>query len=147
LTITIDRPDRPVPMNRTGGGENHLAYHLSALLALHMFAVKNKCPIPRFLLIDQPTQVYFPSEQVYKDVGGSVQKTKTDADLDAVRRMFEILLRFTQQDVPGFQLIVTEHANLSDKWFQDTLVEESWTKPPALVPEDWQDGPFLAPVT
>jgi len=137
LTIVFDRPERPVPMSRTGGGENHLAYHLSALLALHLFASQNSRPIPRFLLIDQPTQVYFPSEQVYKDADGSVQGTEADADLSAVRRLFEMLLRFTQEDVPGFQLIVTEHANLRDQWFQDALVEDPWTKPPALVPEDW----------
>lgn len=139
LTIIFDRPERPVPMSRTGGGENHLAYHLSALLALHLFAAQNNRPIPRFMLIDQPTQVYFPSEQVYMDADGSVQKTENDADLDAVRRLFELLLNFTQKDVPGFQLIVTEHANLRDNWFQDALVEEVWAKPPALVPEDWQD--------
>ena len=137
LTIIFDRPERPVPMGRTGGGENHLAYHLSALLALHQFAARNNRPIPRFLLIDQPTQVYFPSEQLYKDADGSVQNTEADADLDAVRRLFELLLKFTQEDVPGFQLIVTEHANLREQWFQDALVEEPWTKPPALVPEDW----------
>ena len=139
LTIIFDRPERPVPMGRTGGGENHLAYHLSALLALHLFAAQNNRPIPRFLLIDQPTQVYFPSEQVYKDADGSVQKTEADADLNAVRRLFELLLKFTQEDVPGFQLIVTEHANLRDEWFQEALVEQPWTKPPALVPEDWHD--------
>ena len=138
LTIVFDRPERPVPMGRTGGGENHLAYHLSALLALHLFAAQNNRPIPRFLLIDQPTQVYFPSEQVYKDADGSVQKTEKDADLDAVRRLFELLLKFTQKDVPGFQLIVTEHANLREQWFQGALVEEPWTKPPALVPADWE---------
>lgn len=137
LTIIFDRPERPVPMARTGGGENHLAYHLSALLALHMYAAQNNRPIPRFLVIDQPTQVYFPSKQVYKDAGGSVQKTEDDADLNAVRRLFELLLKFTQEDVPGFQLIVTEHANLREQWFQDALVEQPWTKPPALVPEDW----------
>jgi hypothetical protein len=138
ITIVFDRPERPVPMSRTGGGENHLAYHLSALLALHLFAVKNNRPIPRFLLIDQPTQVYFPSDQVYKEVDGSVQKTEeADADLKAVRRLFELLLKFTQEDAPGFQLIVTEHANLREQWFQDALVEQPWTKPPALVPEDW----------
>lgn len=137
LTIIFDRPERPVPMSRTGGGENHLAYHLSALLALHLFAAQNNRPIPRFLLIDQPTQVYFPSEQVYKDADGSVQNTEADADLDAVRRLFELLLKFTREDVPGFQLIVTEHANLREHWFQNALVEEPWTKPPALVPEDW----------
>lgn len=139
LTVIFDRPERPVPMGRTGGGENHLAYHLSALLALHLFAAQNNRPIPRFLLIDQPTQVYFPSEQVYKDADGSVQKTEADADLNAVRRLFELLLKFTQEDVPGFQLIVTEHANLQEQWFQDALVEPPWTKPPALVPEDWKE--------
>lgn len=137
LTIIFDRPERPVPMGRTGGGENHLAYHLSALLALHLFAAQNNRPIPRFMLIDQPTQVYFPSEQVYKDADGSVQKTENDADLNAVRRLFELLLKFTQEDVPGFQLIVTEHANLREEWFQEALVEQPWTKPPALVPEEW----------
>jgi hypothetical protein len=140
ITIVFDRPERPVPMSRTGGGENHLAYHLSALLALHLFAVKNNRPIPRFLLIDQPTQVYFPSEQVYKEADGSVQSTEeADADLKAVRRLFELLLKFTQEDAPGFQLIVTEHANLREQWFQDALVEQPWTKPPALVPEDWPE--------
>jgi hypothetical protein len=137
ITIVFDRLERSIPMSRTGGGENHLAYHLSALLALHLFAVKNNRPIPQFLMIDQPTQVYFPSEQIYKDADGSVQKTESDADLDAVRRLFELLLKFTQEDAPGFQLIVTEHANLREQWFQDALVEEPWTKPPALVPEEW----------
>lgn len=139
MTIIFDRPDRPVPMSRTGGGENHLAYHLSALLALHRFAAKNNRPIPQFLLIDQPTQVYFPSEQVYKEADGSVQKTEADADLNAVRRLFELLLKFTQEEVPGFQLIITEHANLRDDWFQAALIEQPWTKPPALVPEDWPE--------
>jgi hypothetical protein len=137
LTIVFDRPERPVPMSRTGGGENHLAYHLSGLLALHLFASKNNRPIPQFLLIDQPTQVYFPSEKVYQEADGSIQKTEADADLAAVRRLFELLLKFTEKDVPGFQLIVTEHANLRDQWFQDALVEQPWTKPPALVPEGW----------
>ncbi len=146
LTIVFDRPDRPVPMSRTGGGENHLAYHLSALLALHLFAARNNRPIPQFLLIDQPTQVYFPSEKVYQEADGSVQKTEADADLAAVRRLFELLLKFTQEDVPGFQLIVTEHANLRDPWFQNALVEEPWTKPPALVPESWPVQQSRAPL-
>jgi len=141
LTVVFDRLDRPVPMNRTGGGENHLAYHLAAILALHQFAALRNRPIPRFLLIDQPTQVYFPSDKVYKEADGSIEKTETaDADLVAVRRLFELLLKFTQDEVPGFQIIVTEHANLREKWFQDALVEQPWTKPPALVPENWPTG-------
>lgn len=140
LTIVFDRLDRSIPMYRTGGGENHLAYHLSTLLGLHLFAAKNNCPIPRFILIDQPTQVYFPSEQIYKQADGSVEKTEADADIVAVRRLFELLLKYTREDVPGFQIIVTEHANLRDQWFQNSLVERPWTKRTPLVPEDWPNG-------
>ena len=141
LTVVVDRPGRPIYMNRTGGGENHLAYHLSALLALHKFATSYGQPIPRFLMIDQPTQVYFPSEAVYAEAAGSIERTEKDADLEAVRRLFELLQRFTTLDAPGFQIIVTEHANLRDDWFQSALVEPPWTKPPALVPDDWPDEP------
>jgi len=138
LTVVVERPGDPVPMNRTGGGANWLAYHISALLALHYYAAKNNRPIPRFLMLDQPTQVYFPSQMIYESVGGDTQRTQTvDADLVAAKRLFETLLRFTTEKVPGFQLIVTEHANLTDSWFQEALVEEPWTNPPALVPLDW----------
>ncbi|WP_454884289.1 DUF3732 domain-containing protein [Sphingomonas oryzagri] len=144
LTVAIDRPGRPIFMQRTGGAENHLAYHLAALLALHRYATSQNQPLPRFLLIDQPTQVYFPSEVAYKAAGGSIEKTEQDADLEAVRRLFELLDRFARVEAPGFQIIVTEHANLRNDWFQKALVERPWTKPPALVPEDWPDLAELA---
>ena len=139
LTLVFERPDRSVPMSRTGGGANHLAYHLATLLALHHFAANWNRPFPKFVMIDQPTQVYFPSEQVYKDADGSIERTEEDADLAAVRRLFAWLRKFTNEINPGFQIIVTEHANLRDEWFQSALVEGPWSKPPALVPDDWKD--------
>ncbi|WP_320188563.1 DUF3732 domain-containing protein (plasmid) [Agrobacterium rosae] len=140
LTVVIDRPGRPIQMHRTGGGSNHLAYHLAALLALHRYASANNQPIPRFLMIDQPTQVYFPSVEKYEATGGSIERTEADADLQAVEKLFKLLYDFGTLDAPGFQIIVTEHANLRDDWFQESLVEEPWAKPPALVPDDWPDS-------
>ena len=134
------RTGRPIQMHRTGGGSNHLAYHLAALLALHRYATANNQPIPRFLLIDQPTQVYFPSIEKYEATGGSIEQTEADADLEAVEKLFKLLYDFATKDAPGFQIIVTEHANLRNDWFQSSLVEEPWTKPPALVPEDWPES-------
>lgn len=137
LTVIADRPERPVPMNKTGGGANHLAYHLGAMLALHYFTSNNKKAMPSFLFIDQPTQVYFPSEQVYKATSGTIEETERDADLEKVRKLFEMLYHFATKEVPGFQIIVTEHANLRDDWFQSSIIEVPWAKPPALVPEEW----------
>ncbi len=143
LTVVIDRPGRPVYMYKSGGGANHLAYHLAAMLAFHRFTSKYNLPVPRFMLIDQPTQVYFPSEASYKSVGGTVDETEQgDVDLETVRKLFALLSRFAMEDAPGFQLIVSEHANLRDEWFQAALVEDPWTKPPALVPDDWPDLPI-----
>jgi cell division protein FtsL len=137
LTVVFDRPGRLTYMDRTGGGENHLAYHLGTLLSLHRYAFEGKHPIPRFLMIDQPSQVYFPSEDVYKSVGGSIERTEADSDMETVRRLFRLLHDYTQKHVPGFQIIVTEHANLRDAWYQSAIIETPWTKPPALVPESW----------
>lgn len=138
LTVVVQRPGNPVPMSRTGGGANWLAYHISALLALHHYASENRIPIPRFLMLDQPTQVYFPSQTIYESVAGDAEQVKrVDADLEAAKKLFETLLNYTKELVPGFQLIVTEHANFADDWFQDALVEEPWMNPPALVPQDW----------
>lgn len=141
LTVVVDRPDRPIPMHRTGGGANHLAYHLGALLSLHQFAAAHGRPIPQFLFLDQPTQVYFPSETVYKEADGSIERTEADSDVQRVHTLFSLLYRFVTELCPGFQIIVTEHANLRDDWFQRALVEKPWTKPPALVPEDWPTAP------
>jgi hypothetical protein len=138
LTVVVQRPGNPVSMVRTGGGANWLAYHISALLALHHYAWENNVPIPRFLMLDQPTQVYFPSQTAYESVAGDAKRVRTvDVDLAAAKRLFETLLNYTKELVPGFQLIVTEHANFADDWFQKALVEDPWMDPPALVPKDW----------
>ena len=137
LTLAFDKPERTVFMYSTGSAENHLIYHLSTLLALHKFARQNNRPIPSFMVIDQPTQVYFPSAESYKNLDGTLDNIPEDTDLRSVTLLFSFLRDFVEKEVPGFQLIVTEHANLKDEWFQNSLVEEPWKKPPALIPDGW----------
>lgn len=110
---------------------------LSALLAAHLFAARNQRPIRRFLRFDRPTQVYFTSDQVDRDADGSTRKTETAADGIAVGRLLDLLCKSAQEDEPGLQLIVTEHANLHEQWRQDALAEQSWTRPPSLVQQHW----------
>lgn len=46
LNVVADTPDGPVPMDRMGGGENWVGYHLLAHLALHRWFMQHKRPVP-----------------------------------------------------------------------------------------------------
>lgn len=60
LNVVADKDAGPVPLDRMGGGENWVGYHLVAHLALHRWLTEHDRPVPRFLVLDQPTQVYYP---------------------------------------------------------------------------------------
>jgi hypothetical protein len=139
LTVVADRPERPIPMDRMGGGENWLGCHLIAHLALHRHFVQRKRPVPNFLILDQPTQVYFPSMAAYSAMEGAAETEmrEVDADIVAVQRMFDLLFNVCEELQPGLQIIVTEHANLEDERFQNALVEAPWTGDRALIPQTW----------
>lgn len=140
LTVIADA-DRPIPMHRMGSGENWLGCHLIALLALHKHFVENNRPVPGFIIIDQPSQVYFPSTAAYKQLDGTKEEfgdlQSDDADISAVGRMFKTLYDLVVELAPDFQIIVTEHANLPERWYQESLVEPPWREGRALIPQEW----------
>ena len=128
-------------MERMGSGENWLGCHLIALLALHKHFIENYRPVPGFLVIDQPSQVYFPSTTSYRSLDGTTASfDKSDADVDAVARMFLLLKQACDELAPRFQVILTEHANLPEPWFQEMLVEPPWRDGCALMPLDWHSA-------
>lgn len=133
LTIVADTADGPLPMSRMGSGENWVGYHLIAHMALHKWFSQRNRPVPRFLFLDQPSQVYFPTE---RDVDGSLNQIDED-DRAAVNRMFQFIFGITAQALtPGFQVIVTEHADINEEWYQGAVVER-WRGGQKFVPEDW----------
>ncbi|MBF0463299.1 MAG: DUF3732 domain-containing protein [Magnetococcales bacterium] len=135
LTIVADTDDGPYPLDQIGSGENWVGYHLVAHLALHDWFTKKNRPTPRFLFLDQPSQVYFPPE---KDVNGSIDEIKDDDRL-AVIKMFQMIFKVAQELAPSWQVIITEHADIQEKWFQDAVVEK-WRGGLKLVPDDWLAG-------
>ena len=128
LTVVADLEGGAVPMFNMGSGENWLGCHILAHFALHNWFVRQSRPVPRFLFLDQPSQVYFPAET------DTVDDSVTDEDIEAVRRLFRFIYDQTTA-LEGLQVIVTEHADLEDEWFQDSVVER-W-RDYALIPEDW----------
>ncbi len=134
LTIIADTIYGPVPMWRMGSGENWVSHHLIAHLALHRWFYERSRPVPRFLFIDQPSQVYFPQE---KDIDGSGSLDQiNEEDRVAVARMFKYVHDTLKTLEPGIQVIITEHADLRQEWYQDSVAER-WREGVALVPTDW----------
>lgn len=95
-----------------GSGQNWVGYHIAGLLALHEhFVALGQSPVPTFLVIDQPSQVYFP------EAWPSIDRTPDNqdgsagsSDIDGVRRIFNALSKFMDKVAGQFQVIVTEHA-------------------------------------
>ena len=132
LTIVADTSDGPIPMDRMGSGENWVGYHLIGHLAFHKWFTTHRRPVPHFLFLDQPSQVYFPPEPAEDR---SIEDLEDD-DRQDLRRMFEMVFKSVSDVKPGFQVIITEHADINEKWYQDA-VRERWRGGLKLVPEDW----------
>ena len=95
-----------------GSGQNWVGYHIAGLLSLHEhFISLTPNVVPRFLVIDQPSQVYFPEAwPSIEDAPKGKTTIRGSADIDGVRRIFSALSHFMDQVATQFQIIVTEHA-------------------------------------
>lgn len=134
LTVIADGVDGPIPMEQMGSGENWVGYHLITHFALHRWFVKRNRPVPRFIFIDQPSQVYFPEDEDWQR-----QENGTPGigeDRQKVERMYRLAYDVVQMLGGQFQIIVTDHANINQQWFQDCVVER-WREGVMLVPSEW----------
>ena len=138
LTVVADRSSGSVPMQRMGSGENWLGCHLISLLALHKHFVEENRPVPHFLILDQPTQVYFPTGESYQDQLLSEGLLKKDDDRQSIENIFNLIFDICEELNPNFQVIILEHANFRDnERFQDSLIEEPWIDGKALILQNW----------
>jgi hypothetical protein len=125
-----------------GGGENWMGYHLSTILALHEYFLSlNDCPVPSFLVIDQPTQVYCPSPKSDKGTDEIEEQWQLalKEETDGVRRIFEILSKAVIRCNGRLQILITEHAEQS-MWSgldQIALIEVWRGENDYLIPKDW----------
>lgn len=133
LTVVTDTEQGPAPLFRIGSGENWVGYHLVTHLALHRYFVRQHRPVPRLLMLDQPTQVWYRSE-VDQRSGAPGQ----DTDREAVSRLFRLIYDVIMELAPNMQVIVCDHANLPEEWFQDS-VEHNWRGGEKLIPQEWID--------
>ncbi len=121
-----------VGLNEIGSGANWLGYHLVGTLALHGLFRERDCPVPAVLMLDQPSQVWFPAEVAQAK---HISRPDRDEDLESVRRIYRLLARFAS-GANGPQIIATDHALLDDPDFAASL-KHQWHGDDGLVPASW----------
>lgn len=131
LTVVTDSEEGPATLSRIGSGENWIGYHLVTHLALHRYFVRQDRPVPRLLMLDQPTQVWYRSE-----VDQNTGTPGRDTDREAVNRLFHLIYDVVAELAPDMQVIICDHANLADDWFQDS-VKHNWRGGEKLIPLEW----------
>lgn len=132
-------------LSEQGSGANHMGCHVAALLGLHEFLVQmeSDSPVPRFIIFDQPSQVYFPAGERNARVATDnfTGRDEDDKDLDGIRRVFEAMVDAVKQTRGALQIIVCEHAagNVWRRFEGDglKLAAEWHNENDALVPNEW----------
>lgn len=138
LTVYADRRNGRLPLNRIGSAFNFVGYHITAHAALHRWFVEEQRPVPRFLLLDQPEQAFFPEQVAADDVDPSQQIT--DDDWNKVRAIYTFLHDLTVELDGQLQIIVVGHARLDElEWFSDVIVEDWKNETAGLVPWEWMN--------
>lgn len=137
-------------LSKIGSGANHMCYHLATLLGIHEYFLllkkQNKQNfIPTFLVLDQPSQVYFP-EGFPGEKGSAVKsKKKISKDLADTKAIFQACSLFMERTQNQIQVIILEHASekiwegISNiKLIQDWRGEENSGEYKALIPKEWK---------
>lgn len=133
LTVVADTENGPLTLQQMGSGETWVGIHLVTHLALHLWFVKKNSPVPRFIFFDQPSQAYFPPDQVPLGDDAAAEFVRVNSDRAAVIKMFQLI----QQETHNFQVIITEHADIQDSWYQNMITEKWWDGVAKLVPASW----------
>ena len=126
VTVVVDKPERPVPLKQLGSGSNWVGVHLISYFALQQFFINANRPVPRFLFLDQPSQVYFPSELDEKQI-----------DWNEVNKMYQFIIDRTNELNGKLQVIIVDHADLKEESFRKFICENWWPINKNLIPNDW----------
>ncbi|WP_223275376.1 DUF3732 domain-containing protein [Delftia tsuruhatensis] len=137
LTIKVRGANRDDYLSEIGSGSNWLSYHLAMLLALQQFFLSQpNSPVPGFLVLDQPSQVYFPKHVVQRPRDEEMEPQLRDEDIIAVHKAFEVLNKVVLKSKGRLQVIVLDHAS-RDLWGDISGV---------VGLKDWRDGIKLVPM-
>lgn len=128
MTVIVDK-DRPIPLSQLGSGANWLGVHLITYFAFQKFFIQHNRPVPAFLFLDQPSQVYFPVTMRELQPGSE--------DYKAVENIYAFINDRVNEENGKLQVIVVDHACLQNKIFDESVIENWHKVDDNLIPSDW----------
>lgn len=135
LTLNfISKTGRYEALYEIGSGSNYMAYHLSTLLGLHEFFLKQKeHPVPSIIIFDQPSQAYFPDTDI--------EFSEKNEDIARVKKIFNAFESAIKRTEGNLQIIVLEHVG-KFAWdtFENMHLVKRWREDEddnALIPREW----------
>lgn len=137
LSVVVDTPHGVISLGIMGSGENWVGYHLITYFALAKWFIEQSRPVGRFLFLDQPSQVYFPAET---SVTGDVSEIGSDEDRQSLKDMYKWIFKVVESLFPDFQVIITDHADIDEEWFQSAIRDDKWRGDSALIPKSWYEA-------
>lgn len=132
IEVAVDTSNY-VPLGQLGSGANWLGYHIAASLALHGYFRLQARPVPRLLILDQPSQVWFPAAEAKfqgKELPGDPM------DLESLKKVYDLLDAVAKQKHTP-QIIALDHARLGTALFQEAMVADWHEEGEGLVPREW----------
>src|SRR5690606_29507957 len=100
---------RPDFLWEIGSGANWLSYHVASILGLQeLFLSQKGNPVPSLLVLDQPSQVYFPRKLAGARTQATPDPALADEDVAAVQKVFVTLAAATKA-TKRLQILVLDH--------------------------------------
>lgn len=130
LTVVSDTKHGSIRLENMGSGDNWVGCHVLTHMALHKLFRERDRPVPAFLLLDQPSKAHYPPDQEIID------DEIEDDERAVVLRLFKFI--YEHSKAGNFQTIIIDHADESDQWFQDAVIEK-WRGGLKLVPDEWSE--------
>ncbi|MDD3854237.1 DUF3732 domain-containing protein [Sulfurimonas sp.] len=125
-------------LSEMGSGSNWLNCHIALMLGLHKYIALNNSKIPSFIFFDQPSQVYFPSEE---DINKSKIDENKESDLTTVKNIFRNIIKNIEEINSNknvnsqIQLLITDHYSTDEEWFTKHIIKDGeWINGKKLVP-------------
>ncbi|KRF04357.1 hypothetical protein ASH00_14735 [Arthrobacter sp. Soil782] len=134
LTVVADTRQGPAYMDAgaIGSGMSWVGYHLTAYLAMQDYFIEMNRPVPRFIVLDQPSQAFFPRD---REAGGDLDEL-SDTDRNNTLKLYKLMFDVVTSLNAQLQIIVFDHADFKDSWFKESIIE-TWRNGAALIPSEW----------